>query len=43
MKDARQRRRPDWLRTHHTKPARPSGRRERQQLRQLRGIAQVAR
>lgn len=27
--------RPDWARTHHTKPRRVSGRRERQQLRRI--------
>lgn len=32
--------RPDWARTHHHKPSRPNGRRERQQLRQ---VAQVSR
>lgn len=29
-------RRPDWARTHHSKPTRPNGRRERQAQRQLR-------
>jgi hypothetical protein len=31
----RRTRRPSWARTHHTKPSRPNGRRERSQLRQL--------
>jgi hypothetical protein len=40
MKQSMKIKRPDWARTHHTKPRRVAGRRERQQLRQ---IAQVAR
>lgn len=27
--------RPDWARTHHSKPTRPNGRRERAQLRRI--------
>lgn len=31
--------RPSWMRTHHTKPARPNGRRERRRLRHGREVA----